>query len=97
MSKMQIVIESPVRVCPGRRHAWFNSNAGLVRKPIKETVRWKGGEGFPMHLSVVTRIEGVCYKCGVAMVPKGACGEGMRGEMDAFWDECQKCGYAEGR
>ena len=23
-----------LKVCPGRRHAWFNSSAGVVRKPI---------------------------------------------------------------
>lgn len=31
--KREVVIEDQVRACPGNRHAWFNSNVGLVRKP----------------------------------------------------------------
>lgn len=27
-----------VRVCPGKRHAWFESSAGLVRKPYRPEV-----------------------------------------------------------
>lgn len=28
-----------VRVCPGKRHAWFESSVGLVRKPYQEAAR----------------------------------------------------------
>ena len=24
-----------VRLCPGKRHAWFESSTGIIRKPIK--------------------------------------------------------------
>lgn len=23
-----------VKVCPGKRHAWFESSSGLIRKPV---------------------------------------------------------------
>lgn len=28
------VVGDLVKVCPGKRHAWYNSNVGLIRKPI---------------------------------------------------------------
>jgi uncharacterized protein affecting Mg2+/Co2+ transport len=27
------VIGELVKVCPGKRHAWYSSNVGLIRKP----------------------------------------------------------------
>lgn len=32
-SRPHLSIGSVIRVCPGRRHAWFDSNIGPVRKP----------------------------------------------------------------
>lgn len=34
--KPTIEIGAVVKVCPGQRHAWFQSNIGLVRKPIED-------------------------------------------------------------
>jgi len=25
-----------IKICPGKRHAWFNSNYGVIRKPLTE-------------------------------------------------------------
>jgi len=36
MKKSKIVLGDLVKVCPGKRHAWFNSNIGVVRKPYVE-------------------------------------------------------------
>lgn len=33
-SRSRVSVTSIVRVCSGGRHAWFESNVGLVRKPI---------------------------------------------------------------
>lgn len=33
--KPKATITALSRVCPGGRHAWFESNVGLVRKPIR--------------------------------------------------------------
>lgn len=32
-SRGALSLGSVIRVCPGRRHAWFESNIGPVRKP----------------------------------------------------------------
>jgi len=29
-----VVLGRMIRVCPGRRHAWFESSMGMIRKPI---------------------------------------------------------------
>ena len=29
-----IIALSVIRVCPGRRHAWIDSNVGVIRKPV---------------------------------------------------------------
>jgi hypothetical protein len=31
--KVQVVIGKLIRVCPGKRHAWYESNVGNIRKP----------------------------------------------------------------
>lgn len=36
--KAPVVILSVVRLCPGKRHAWYNSPVGLIRKPVKRVV-----------------------------------------------------------
>jgi ABC-type branched-subunit amino acid transport system ATPase component len=33
--KVEIIGPKAVKLCPGKRHAWFNSNVGLIRKPIQ--------------------------------------------------------------
>jgi ABC-type branched-subunit amino acid transport system ATPase component len=33
--KVGIIGPEAVKLCPGKRHAWFNSNVGLIRKPIQ--------------------------------------------------------------
>ena len=40
--KKTVEVGKMVRECPGGRHAWYESNVGLVRKPV-ETWRMKGG------------------------------------------------------
>ena len=39
MKKKQVVIGKMIRMCPGGRHAWFESNVGPVRK------QYNGGKG----------------------------------------------------
>lgn len=34
--KVKVVIYDLVRVCAGGHHAWYNSNVGLIRKPIQD-------------------------------------------------------------
>lgn len=29
-----VVLGAMVRMCPGNKHAWFESNIGLIRKPV---------------------------------------------------------------
>lgn len=36
-NKKTVSIGNLVRVTPGKRHAWFESNVGLIRKPLKNT------------------------------------------------------------
>ena len=32
--KQKAVVGNLIRVCPGKRHAWFESNLGPIRKPL---------------------------------------------------------------
>lgn len=32
--KIKAVVYGLVRVCPGKRHAWFDSSVGLIRKQV---------------------------------------------------------------
>lgn len=44
MAGSRIRLYDQVSVCPGGRHAWFNSSVGVVRKPIAMlSERAKGG------------------------------------------------------
>lgn len=31
--KVVVVLGPLIKVCAGKRHAWFNSNVGTIRKP----------------------------------------------------------------
>ena len=31
---MKLSIEKMIRMCPGRRHAWYESSVGPIRKPV---------------------------------------------------------------
>lgn len=35
MEKIKVVVTKLIRVCPGKRHAWYESNVGPIRKEIK--------------------------------------------------------------
>jgi hypothetical protein len=42
LHRQKVQLRNMVKLCPGKRHAWFESNVGLVRKPlapIAEAVR----------------------------------------------------------
>jgi hypothetical protein len=40
MSKKQVEIGKMISVCSGKKHAWYESNVGKIRKPLKkETVK----------------------------------------------------------
>ena len=32
--KVKVEVYEMVRMCAGGRHAWYNSNVGIIRKPI---------------------------------------------------------------
>ena len=32
-NKVNVVVGSLIKVCAGKRHAWFYSNVGKIRKP----------------------------------------------------------------
>lgn len=34
MAKVKVVVGTIIRVCPGGRQAWYESNVGPVRKPL---------------------------------------------------------------
>lgn len=31
----EVVVGKLIRICPGRRYGWYQSNVGPVRKPLK--------------------------------------------------------------
>ena len=33
--KQKVVLGKLIRVTPGGRHAWYESNVGIIRKPIQ--------------------------------------------------------------
>lgn len=33
-TKTKVIIGKLVRICPSKRHAWYQSNVGIIRKPI---------------------------------------------------------------
>ncbi|MFA5312469.1 MAG: hypothetical protein WC375_04000 [Methanomassiliicoccales archaeon] len=36
--KSKAVLGNLIKICSGKRHAWYESNFGPVRKPVKEKV-----------------------------------------------------------
>jgi hypothetical protein len=38
-SKIKVKIGKLVRVTPGKRHGWYESNIGLIRKPLGANVK----------------------------------------------------------
>lgn len=34
VKKENVVVGEMIRVCKGGKHAWYNSNVGVIRKPI---------------------------------------------------------------
>lgn len=34
MPKTKVILGPLVKLCPGKRHGWFESNVGLIRKPV---------------------------------------------------------------
>lgn len=43
--KVQVIVGKLIRVCPGKKHAWYESNVGPVRKEIKNVPQQKVGNG----------------------------------------------------
>ena len=41
MKKNKAVVGKLVRVTPGKMHGWYESNAGLIRKPLSKSQRGK--------------------------------------------------------
>lgn len=33
--KVKVVLENLIRITSGRNHAWYESNVGIIRKPIQ--------------------------------------------------------------
>ncbi len=33
--KIPVVLGPLVKLCPGKRHGWYQSNVGVIRKPIQ--------------------------------------------------------------
>ena len=31
----RVIVGDLIEVCPGKSHAWYNSNVGVIRKPIQ--------------------------------------------------------------
>lgn len=36
MEKIKVKIGKKIKITPGKRHAWYDSNVGVIRKPLKE-------------------------------------------------------------
>ncbi len=34
--KIKVVLGKLVKICAGKHHAWYESNVGLIRKPIQK-------------------------------------------------------------
>lgn len=34
LKKIKVVVGKLIKPCPGKRHGWFESNVGRIRKPI---------------------------------------------------------------
>ncbi len=34
MKKKVTIKKSSAKICPGGRHAWYESNVGIIRKPL---------------------------------------------------------------
>lgn len=32
--KIKVIVGKFIRTCPGKRHAWYESNVGQIRKPL---------------------------------------------------------------
>ncbi len=33
--KVKVVLGELVKLCPGKRHGWYQSNVGVIRKPVQ--------------------------------------------------------------
>lgn len=34
-TKTKVVLGKLVKLCPGKRHGWYESNVGIIRKPVR--------------------------------------------------------------